>query len=229
MRVLLFLLPALAILSACALDSSVPTKSVDDVMATFNDAIAGCTAGLTEDGAIDQAALAATGWQITKRTISSGGAVPEDGTLPPERAHPLDDYPALKSWEFGGEHEVTLWKHPKHDSLIDIARWSAGTDLADYCTITARVDGDSGSEKIVSALSKKFARKPDRQGVLPRGGDFLTPRSDKPLTGYYWAMSQNEVYLKVDDDGNLTLDMVAMPDRSKIEEYSSDHPERRIP
>ena len=41
--------------------------SVDEVMAAFDDAIAGCTAGLTNDGLIDQNALAATGWTITKK------------------------------------------------------------------------------------------------------------------------------------------------------------------
>ena len=29
----------------------------------------------------------------------------------------------------------------------------------------------------------------DEKGELPRGGDFLTPRFDKPSMGYYWAMS----------------------------------------
>lgn len=187
-------------------------------MASFDGAIGGCTAGLTEAGLIDQKALAATGWKVTERTTRVGGE---------DRSHPLDSYPELAD----SEYEATTWKHKDHKYDLSLVRWDEKSDLrlADNCDLVAHVDSDKDIEAVLSALEAKFERKSDRSGTLPRGGDFLTPRFDKPSTGYYWAMPQHDIYLTVNEHRNLRLEVVAMPGRDTLDEYSSDNPERRIP
>ncbi|GAB5487705.1 MAG: hypothetical protein Pars2KO_12750 [Parasphingorhabdus sp.] len=187
-------------------------------MASFNGAIAGCTAGLTETGLIDQKALAAAGWKVTERTSRLGGK---------DRDLPLDSYPELAD----SEYEATTWTHKDHKYDLSLVRWDEKSNLrlADSCDLVAHVNSDKDIEAVLYALETKFDRKPDRSGTLPRGGDFLTPRFDKPSTGYYWAMQQHDVYLTVNETKNLRLEVVAMPDRGAVDEYSSDNPEQRIP
>lgn len=187
-------------------------------MATFNGAIAGCTAGLTEDGAIDQAALAKASWIITERTSRLGGE---------HREHALDSLPELEA----SEYESTSWDSFQHHYPLELTRWSAKSEtrLADSCQLRARVEDDKAVEDVLKKLTEKFERPADRSGTLPRGGDFLTPRFDKASTGYYWAMDQHDIYLTVGEDEHLRLEVVVMPDRDTLDEYSSDNPERRIP
>jgi len=214
-----FLLLASATLAACGQsDSDVPAKSVGEVMSSLNGAIAGCAAGLTEDGAIDQAGLAKAGWVITERTTRLNAD---------EREHELDSLPELEA----SEYESTSWDSFQHHYPLELTRWNAQskTRLADSCQLNARVDDSKAVKGVIAKLAEKFGRKADRSGTLPRGGDFLTPRFDKASTGYYWAMDQHDVYLTVGEDEHLRLEVVAMPDRGALDEYSSDNPEVRIP
>lgn len=187
-------------------------------MVTFSGAIAGCTAGLTENGGIDQAELAKAGWAITKRTSRLNAN---------EREHDLDRVARLKP----GEYETTSWDGFQHHYPLSLTRWSAESEirLADSCQVNARVRDAKKVEDILGRFARKFGRKADRSGTLPRGGDFLLPRFDTPSTGYYWAMDQHDIYLTAGEDDHIQLEIVAMSDRSKIDEYSYDNPEHRIP
>lgn len=206
-------------LSACSYGASgVPATGADEVMATFDSAITGCTAGLTGAGLIDQAALGGAGWQLIER---------KSRFETEDRDHALDSFPELQA----GEYEATSWAHSNHGYGLSLTRWDEKSTprLADSCELDARVNSNDEVEDVLAAFAKKFSRKADREGTLPRGGDFLTPRFDKASKGYYWAMPQHDIYLTVNEHNNIHLQIVAMSDRSVIDEFSHDSPERRVP
>lgn len=187
-------------------------------MAAFDGALAACAAGLTEDGAIDQSGLPKAGWVITERTSRLDAE---------DRDHALDSLPDLAP----NEYEATSWDSFRYEYPLSLIRWSAKSEtrLADSCDLNARVKDEGAVEAVVAKLTEKFERPADRTGTLPRGGDFLTPRFDKASTGYYWAMDQHDVYLIAGEEEHLRLEVVAMPDREALDEYSPNNPERRIP
>lgn len=204
--------------AACASGGSdLPVQEPTEVVTMFADALSACSAGLTATGTIDQAAMARAGWHIVKRTTR---LELEDRTFAPNA------YPALRP----GEYEATRWVREGYPSEIELIRADGTPDgLVDYCDMPARTEDAKAADTVVAGMAGRFGRAPDRKGELPRGGDFLTPRFDTPNTGYYWAMDRNDAYLTVSDDGHVRLSVLAMPDRSKIDQYSPDRPENRIP
>ena len=67
-----------------------------------------------------------------------------------------------------------------------------------------------------------------------RGGrptrDALTPGfGDIDSTIHYWALPRNDAYVSFTEDGYLRLEVLAMPDRTALDEYHPDNPETRIP
>src|SRR5215203_896624 len=71
MRMVALLAPAL--LTACSsAGSDLPEQDPAAVTAAFGTVLDGCAAGLTADGAIDEAALSAAGWNAIERNRGTG-------------------------------------------------------------------------------------------------------------------------------------------------------------
>jgi hypothetical protein len=207
-----------ATLGGCsAVDGMVSGQPTEAVAAQFASAWAACGAPLTAEAAFDQAAVAKAGWTITRR---SSRLQIEDFE------HPLDQPPVLRK----DEYEATDWKRASDASELQIIRWNRVDPplTADTCRTNAKLKSASAVDDLAARMSAKLARQPDRKGTLPRGGDFLTPRFDSNPRGWYWQMPTHDAYLTATDH-NASFEVVAMPDRSKLDQYSSDRPENRIP
>lgn len=215
----LMTLPLAGPLAGCDdVAARLPTQESGRVVAAFADAIAGCSSALTGDGDIDEVAIATVGWTVTARSARHLG---ETRTLA------LDD---RQTGLRPGEYEASAWRHARHTGDMELIRHGRQTPpmLYDTCYMTARVDGDSALAAVLAGLTSRFGRPPDRSGVVPRGGDFLTPRSDPPQQGHYWAMPRHDIYLQTADGGYASVEIVAMPDRDALDRHSPDRPEHRL-
>ena len=211
---------ALAAMSAVACapgGDKLPVQAPDRVVASFVGAIRACSAGLTPTGSIDQAAMAASGWRLVSRTTRLDGK---------DRILPLDAYPALRP----GEYEATEWVREGSPDRIDLFRADGlAGGLQDVCDVPARTESPSDAEEVVAGIAGHFGRPADRSGERPRGGDFLMPRFDSAKLAFHWAMPRNDAYVTLGGDGYVRLEVLAMPDRTKLDQYSPDRPEARIP
>ncbi|MCC6241839.1 MAG: hypothetical protein IT353_03315 [Gemmatimonadaceae bacterium] len=52
---------------------------------------------------------------------------------------------------------------------------------------------------------------------------------DRAPHAYYWQRSQHDVYLVAHGSRDVRVDVYAIADRTALDEYSPDRPERRIP
>ncbi len=214
-----FVLAALTVAGCAPAKDDLPIQEPAQVVAALTEVVRACSAGLTPQGSIDQSALAASGWRATRR---------QTRLEQQDRDLPLNQISRLRP----GEYEVTRWARPGVTGEIELIRWevgAGGADLLDKCTLTARVSGAAPVAQVLAGMTRHFGRRADRHGLVPRGGDFLTPRFDSAPMGDYWALPRHDVYMLSGDDGYLRLEVVAMPDRSRLDQYSSDRPEHRIP
>jgi hypothetical protein len=195
-----------------------PQQSRAAVEALVGDVMRGCGAPLTNDGTFDQRAMVAANWQERARTTRLGTA---------NQTHPAGSLPSLRS----GEYEATEWVLPGRIGVVTVIRHDSATrqQTADMCSVDARLEQDVSVDSIVTAVSTRLAQKVAREGDLPRGGDFLTPRTDRAPRAYYWQAPQHDVYLVAFGTSDVRLEVYAMADRTKLDEYSPDRPERRIP
>ena len=124
-----------------------------------------------------------------------------------------------------GGVETSSWQRDDVDGLLEFVRY--GGDLADSCMLDARAAGSDGAAKVLAAITSKLGA-PARQGAVPQGGDFLTPRETEDKTGYYWPLPKSDVYLTTFDDQTVRIEVLAMPDRASLDQFSPDRPEARI-
>ena len=124
-----------------------------------------------------------------------------------------------------GGIETTSWRRDDVDGRLELVDY--GDALADSCMFDARAAGSDGAGKVLAALIRKLGA-PARQGMVPQGGDFLTPRENEDKTGHYWPLPHSDIYLTVFDGQSVRIEVVAMPDRSALDEFSPDRPEARI-
>ncbi len=195
-----------------------PKQSRAAVEALFGDVLQGCGAPLTSEGTFDQRAMIAAGWQERERTTRFEAS---------NQTHPPGSMPSLRR----GEYEATTWALPARVGVVEVIRQDAATrqQTADMCSVSARLESNVSVDAIVSAISTRLDQKVGREGDLPRGGDFLTPRADEAPHAYYWQIPQHDVYLVVHGTSDVRLEVYAIADRTKLDEYSPDRPERRIP
>lgn len=209
----------LFLVTACsASDDNVPRQSRAAVEALVEDVLRGCGAPLTGDGTFDQRAMVAAGWQERQRTTRVDTST---------RSHPPGSLPALRR----GEYEATEWALPERFGVVTVIRHDTTMrhQIADVCSVDARLEQDVSVESIVTAIGGRLGLTIAREGDLPRGGDFLTPRADRAPHAYYWQAPQHDVYLVTHSASDVRLEVYAMADRTKMDEYSPDRPERRIP
>jgi hypothetical protein len=212
---LAFGLAALSLVG-CGRGPNVPVQDTARAIAVLERALGACSAGLTPSGAIDQRAMAASGWRVVSRSAR---------TWTENRPLPVDAFPTLRP----GEYETTEWRLDGSPSPLFGTRWHASSPEHDSCAVGARTESRATADQVVSALTRRFGRPPDRAGPLPLGGDFLTPRFDSERYGRYWALPRNDVYVTTGDDGYVSLEVVAMPNRAALDPHSPDNPERRVP
>jgi hypothetical protein len=124
-----------------------------------------------------------------------------------------------------GGVETSSWQRDDVDGLLELVRY--GGDLADSCMLDARAAGSDGVAEVLAALSRKLGA-PARQGVVPQGGDQLTPRATEEKAGYYWPLPTCDIYLTAFDDQSVRIEVLSMPDRDSLDPYSPDRPESRI-
>lgn len=213
------LLCYVVLVTSCrASDDNMPKQSRAAVEALFGDVLQGCGAPLTSEGAFDQRALVAAGWQERERTTRFEAA---------NQTHPPGSMPSLRP----GEYEATKWAMPGRVDVVEVIRQDDATrqQTADMCSVSARLERDVSVDALVSAISARLDQKVAREGDLPRGGDFLTPRADEAPHAYYWQLPQHDVYLVTHGPSDVRLEVYAIADRTKLDEYSPDRPERRIP
>ncbi len=207
------------LVTACsASKSNEPPQSRVAVDALFGDVLHGCGAPLTGDGALDQRAMVAAGWQERARTTRFEGT---------DQTHPPGSLPSLRS----GEYEATQWALPGRIGVVTVIRHdsTARRQIADSCSVAARIERTVLVDTLVATISARLRQGVAREGDLPRGGDFLTPRADRAPHAYYWQTPQHDVYLVAHGTSDVRLEMYAMLDRTTLDEYSPDRPERRIP
>jgi hypothetical protein len=213
------LLCGLLLVTSCrASDDNMPRQSRAAVEALFGDVLQGCGAPLTTDGTFDQGAMVAAGWQERERTTRFEAA---------NQTHPPGSRPSLRP----GEYEATVWALPGRVGVVEVIRQDAATrqQTADMCSVAARLEREVSLDTIVTAISTRLGQAVAREGDLPRGGDFLTPRADRAPHAYYWKTPQHDVYLVAHGTSDVRLEVYAIADRTKLDEYSPDRPERRIP
>lgn len=210
-------LAALSVIGCAPQADPLPVQEPQAVASAIVAAVRACTAGLTPTGSIDQAAMAASGWRVVRRSTRLEAETRELAT---------NAYPTLRP----GEYEATEWVSEGVPNRIELIRSDGRPGgLHDYCNVAARTESRGAAERVVAAVAGHFARRPDRSGVRPRGGDFLTPRSDPEQIAHYWALPRNDAYVTISDDGYVQLEVLAMADRATLDQYSPDRPEHRIP
>jgi hypothetical protein len=218
MRRFLFL-AALSLLGCGSPGSNLPVQEPAQVVALFVSTVRACTAGLTPEGGIDQAAMARSGWHVARRRLMFEG-----GT---ERELALNAYGPLRRTEY----EASEWARDGVANRIVLGRWPVEPHrMHDQCDIDAQTQNRAAAEAVVAAMRARFGRPPDRIGGRPNGGDALTPGfGDIDSTIHYWALPRNDAYVSFTEDGYLRLEVLAMPDRAALDEYHPDNPETRIP
>lgn len=210
-------LVAVSIAGCASQADRLPVQEPEQVVAAIVAAVRACTAGLTPTGSIDQAAIAASGWRVVRRTTRLETQ---------DRELAVNAYPILRP----GEYEATEWVREGVANRIELIRSAGGPGgLHDYCDVAARTASRGAAESVVAAIAGHFGRRPDRRGPQPRGGDFLTPRSDSEQFAHYWALPNNDAYVTISDDGDVRLEVLAMADRATLDQHSPDRPEHRIP
>lgn len=205
-------------LAACGdAGGDMPEQAPIPVIAALNGVITACAARVSDAGVIDQAALAAAGWTAVSRSVQMNAE---------NRRVAVDEYPVLRA----GEYEATEWRHAGHVSVMHLVRWDELTTnrSPDKCMMDARVANPAGLGAVLAGMTQRFARAPDRTGLVPRGGDFLTPRNDLQQTGHYWALPRSNVFLQISPDGFARIEVVAIPNRDALDQYSPDRPENRL-
>ena len=192
MRMAPLLAPALV--TACSSGgSNLPEQDAAAVAANFVSVIIACSARLTTDGDIDEAALDAAGYTAGERKSGTG-------------------------------YRSSTWQSASMKGQIELVDYD---DLADTCSLDARAAGADGAKRVRDALAETLGA-PARQGAMPQGGDQLTPRATEDKTGYYWHFPRHDIYLTDFDGQSVRIEVVAMPDRDALDQYSPDRPEARI-
>lgn len=206
-------------LAACgdSAGSDMPEQAPVRAVAAFNDVITACSAGTSDAGVIDQRAMASAGWTVAARSMQLNAE---------NRRVAVGEYPVLRA----GEYEATEWRHAGHVGALHLVRWDELTTnrSPDTCMMDVRIADPAGLGAVLAGMTQRFARAPDRTGLVPRGGDFLTPRDDPQQTGHYWALPRNNIFLQISPNGFARIEVVAMPNRDTLDQYSPDRPENRL-
>src|SRR4030095_14751114 len=135
-------LSALAVLSllGCGSGSNLPVQEPGQVVALFVSTVRACTAGLTPDGGIDQAAMARNGWHVVRRRL-----IFEGGT---QRELALNALGTLRRTEY----EATEWARDGVANRITLGRCPVEPHrMHDQCDIDAQTENRAAAESVVAA------------------------------------------------------------------------------
>jgi hypothetical protein len=209
-------------LTACAAEPS--TLLRDDAAAITNavaKALDACTAPLTEGGDIDDAALVAAGWTPIRRTVSNvvtegNSTGMRDRAVPPAMPTELTDSNAYESSE---------WRVPSLNARLHLSRNGGPISERTMSECRLAVRGDNSAGRDVAAQLLVRYGSTDGDGTRSAGGDWLTPRWFEPdIRVRYWRRPSHDIYWVSSLDDHATLEVVAMPDREALDEFSTSRP-----
>jgi hypothetical protein len=212
-------------LAGCGQQSNLPMENDAAIALAATQALAGCTAALTETGDIDEAALTAAGWRPVSRTASAivtenNTTGMRDRTVPPATRTELDDRRS---------YETSRWSHAGIAARVEIFRNGGpfSERMMDECSLPLR--GDDGTAANVAELLVRRLGPSTATGIRPAGGDWLTPRWFEPeIRVRYWRRPQHDVYWVSSAEDHVTLEVVAMPDRAALDRWSTSRPEAKF-
>lgn len=214
------------ILGACGTESSLPVMSRAAIAAGAERTLAACTAALDANGDIAEAGLKAAGWRPTKRTkmaiIQTGNSVG-----PKETEQPLNRPAELAT---ASEYENSFWRHPGLAAELYLERNGGPFEkrTPGECSISLRGDNRETADQVRALLVRKYGR-PVRVGTRSPGGDWLTPRwFEREIHAQYWRLPTHDVYWVSSDPKFAAIEVVAMPDRTKLDQWSRAKPDSRV-
>lgn len=222
-----FIVPAGTLaLSACGTESTLPISPRDAIVAGAQRTLAGCTVPLDPNGDINEAGLTAAGWTPATRTRSAIVEVnntvgPQDQPQPPTRPSKLNA---------ANEHESSVWRAPGLPAELYLSRNGGPfeTRMPGECSIQFRGDARETGDLVRDLLTRKYGR-PVRVGTRSAGGDWLTPRwFESEIHAQYWRLPRHDVYWVSSDPRFAAIEVVAMPDRAKLDKWSNAQPDSRV-
>jgi len=138
-------LAAFSLLGCGSPGSNLPVQEPAQVVALFVSTVRACTAGLTPEGGIDQAAMARSGWHVARRRLMFEG-----GT---ERELALNAYGPLRRTEY----EASEWARDGVANRIVVGRWPVEPHrMHDQCDIDAQTQNRAAAEAVVAAMRARF-------------------------------------------------------------------------
>jgi hypothetical protein len=217
--------PLCSCVAACAPSSNLPLENDAAITVAATQALTGCTAALTDAGDIDEAALVASGWRPVRRTAS---VVVTEGnsTGMQNRNVPAETPTELTNAD---SYETSQWQRSGVAARLDLSR--NGGVLPDRtmgeCRIAMR--GDEGTAADLGALLARRLGRPTGTGTRSAGGDWLTPRWFEPeIRVRYWRRPQHDVYFVTSVEDHAAIEVVAMPDRDALDQWSTSRPEAKF-
>jgi hypothetical protein len=217
---------ALIAISGCAAEpSTVPRADASAITEAVAKALDACTAPLTEAGDIDDAALVAAGWTPVRRLVSAvvtqgNSTGMRDRAVPPAVPTELAD---------SSSYESSDWSFPGIGSPLYLSR--NGGPISERtmaeCRLTVRGD-DSAARDVAAQLLVRYGPT-DGDGIRSPGGDWLTPRWFEPeIRVRYWRRPSHDVYWVSSLEDHATIEVVAMPDRDALDQFSTSRPQAKF-
>jgi len=213
---------ALLALASCGAGIDGPRQDTALVLRAALMTLAACTQTLDRDGNVSEARLAAFGWTPRSRRVSvivrrDDMVTSEDRPLPPGQPS------RLRSVE---ETEYSEWGHPGWEGLIYLTRQGGAVSerMTGRCEATYYGRDAATADQALAAMTQRLGP-PIGRGERPRGGDFLTPRWFEPTVhDVYWRLPHHDVYWVSSNPRMITVEVRAMPDRDRMDQYSPDRP-----
>ncbi len=201
---------AVVSLSLSGCDKTSSAERVDEGVATqfLLAAIEGCTAAI-EGTSISESGLRGRGWQPVMHRIDEKG---QESFMPPDVPEELA----------ADQFETSFWKLSGYEQKLSVSR-----GVASLGQCNAEI-GPTDQSSVRDAIQQAMGRSPDLTGERRRGGDWLSPRDDTATQAFYWRTQEHDVYVFLPPDDAVGVQVIAMPDRSKPEDYPYDQPRHII-
>lgn len=217
---------AVLALAGCDEASSLPVQSDSDIARGVDAVLAGCTGPLAPDGNIGEASLRAAQWVPIKRVQTD---VVDNGTTisAVDKQVPVDTPSTLAA---DRQSESSEWTHSGIVGTLYLTRFggAVGVQNVGECTMAFRGKGKATAEAIRKQLVSKYGA-PQRVGTRSSGGDHLTPRfGEGEIHAQYWQRLTHDIYWVSDASNAASVEVVAMPDRAKLDPTSSGNPQFRV-
>ncbi|MGE0178297.1 MAG: hypothetical protein AB7O91_00580 [Sphingomonas sp.] len=217
---------ALLALASCGAGFDGPRQDTELVLRATLMTLAACTQPLDRDGNVSEVRLAAFGWTPRSRRVS---AIVRRGDTVTSEDRPLSPRQPgrLRTVE---ETEYSEWAHPGWEGLIYLTRQGGAVSerMMGQCAASYFGRDAATADQALAAMTQRLGP-PIGRGERPRGGDFLTPRWFEPTVhDVYWRLPFHDVYWVSSNRHMVTVEVRAMPDRDRLDEFSRDRPREEL-